>query len=194
MSTAVSTAPGPSRRSPTQTLLWVLVVLALGLAAVSLAINLWMLGQLLAARRQVAAAAGQAADVVSGLGTAALDYTVHVDEAIPFSTEVIVSDTIQVPIDAVIPIDTEVIVPVNTPLGSFDITLPVKATVPVSMAVSVPIRTRVPVSAVVPVALDVPIHIELKSTPLGRALGEVSDALDTFSRDWQTDPWPWAGR
>jgi hypothetical protein len=173
--------------------LWLVALLAAGVASLSLAANFWLVNQLLITRRQVGQAAGAAAQVVASLGSASLDYTVHVDQAIPFSTVVVVSNTVEVPIDAIIPINTQVTVPVSTPLGSFDITLPVNAAIPVNLKVSVPLQVSVPVSATVPVVLDIPIHIELAGTPLGRALGEVTAALDKFSAEWVIDPWPWGG-
>src|SRR6266851_2999867 len=127
------------RRPVDYYLLWAVALVSLGL-------NLYLINMLSQARHQLAQAASQAALAVGDLRGVAFDYmvpisqtlAVHqalairqalpVDQTLPVSFTVAFQQTFSVPISVTLPIDTQVTVSLNTPIGNFPITVPVKTT------------------------------------------------------------------
>ena len=158
------------------------------IALLSLAANAGLIGVLLVVRQQAGAGAARAAQAVGGLREASIDYSVHVQQSLPISLTLPLSTTVSVPISATVPIDTEITVPLNTPLGTFHVTVPVKTTIPVDIQPAVPIRLTVPVSTTVPVVLDVPIHLALADTVLGQSLSGAQSYLEALAAQLGASP------
>ena len=159
-----------ARRTVDYYILWGLVVVSLGL-------NIYLFNTLLQAKRQLALAASSAATAVDQLRDTAIDYTVPISQTVPVSFTVAYRQTFTVPISVTLPIDTNVTVPLNTPLGNFPITVPVKTTVPINLNPQVPLSLTVPVSVSVPISLSVPIHLAVNDTVFGSSLGGAADYL-----------------
>ena len=98
---------------------WLLWVVAL----TSLAINVWLVSTLLGVRRQAGQAAVLAAQAVGDLRQSSIEYSVHIERALPISLTIPISQTIRVPISTILPIDTQAMIPLKTPIGTFP-TLP----------------------------------------------------------------------
>ena len=150
-------------------------------ALVSLGLNLYLVYTLLQARRQVAQAASSAAVAVQQLRASAIDYAVPIDQTLPVSFTVGYHQVLTVPISLTLPIDTNVNVPFNTPLGNYQVTIPVKAAIPINLSPQVPLSLSVPVSVSVPVSFSVPIHVALSDTPLGDSLNGAADYLNNVA-------------
>jgi hypothetical protein len=163
-----------ARRPVDYYLLWVVAI-------VSLALNLYVINVLMQARKQVAQAASTAATAVSQLSGAAIDTSVPISQTLPVSFTVAYRQTFTVPISVTLPIDTQVQVTLNTPIGDFPITVPVKTTVPINLNPQVPLSLAVPVSVSVPISFTVPIHLALSDTTLGTSLNGAVDYLNTVS-------------
>lgn len=159
---------------------WLLWFVALS----SLALNVWLINILLGARRQTGEAAAAAAQGLSDLRAATIDYTVSINESIPININVPINHTVKVPIDTILPIDTQVTIPLNTPLGQFPITIPIKTTIPVKLETEVPINLTVPISAKVPVTLEVPIRIAIAKTPLEASLSAAQAYLEKLAEQF----------
>jgi hypothetical protein len=151
------------------------------IALVSLGLNLYLVNVLLQARKQLAHAASSAATAVGQLRGAAIDYAVPISETLPVSFTVAYHQSISVPISVTLPINTQVTVALNTPLGTWPITVPVKTTIPVSLNPQVPLSLSVPVSISVPISLTVPIHLAISDTPLGDSLNSAADYFNSVS-------------
>jgi hypothetical protein len=148
-------------------------------ALVSLGINLYLAYHLQNARRQVGLAAGTAALAVGQLRTSAFEYPVVIHEQLPISLTVDFEENVAVPISYTLPISTEVRVPLQTPLGTFPINVPVVTTIPIDLEPTVPLSLSVPISLSVPVDLEFPIRLELEDSPVGPPLA----AAENYLRD-----------
>ena len=158
---------------------------ALWLVAVaSLAVNVWLVVNLLGIRRQAGEAAALAAQAVGDLRQSSIDYQVHVAQLVPIVLSIPISQTVKVPINTLLPIDTQATIPLETPIGTFPITIPIQATVPIDLQPEVPIRLTVPVSTSVPVELDVPIHVAIADTDLGESLARTQRSLESLAAQW----------
>jgi hypothetical protein len=156
---------------------WLLWLVALA----SLAANLWLITTLLGVRRQAGQGALTAARAVGDLRQSSIDYQVHVQQFVPIVLSVPISQTVKVPINTTLAIDTEATIPLETPIGTFPITIPIRAAVPVALQPEVPLRLTVPVSTTVPVELDVPIHLAIADTALGESLGRAQQSLTSLA-------------
>lgn len=163
---------------------WLLWIVALG----SLAVNAWLVRLLADVRRQAGEGAVSAAQAVGDLRQSSIDYQVHVEQSLPVTLSVPISETLSVPISATLPVNTQVTIPLKTPLGTFPITIPIQTTVPVNLQPKVPIRLTVPVSTTVPVVLDVPIQIQIADTALGDSLAAAQHSLETLAVQWGAFP------
>ncbi len=159
---------------------WVLWIVALA----SLGVNLWLVAVLLGVRRQASEGAASAAQAVGDLRQSSIDYQVHVEQSLPVSLTVPLSQTVSVPISLTLPINTQATIPLKTPIGTFPITIPIQAAVPVNLRPEVPIRLSVPISTTIPVALDVPIHVAIADTDLGEALARTQRSLESLAAQW----------
>ncbi len=156
-----------NKRPWSQILLWTIAV-------TSLALNVFVIGVLLAARQQAGQAFGRAASMVGDLKSSRFDYTVTLDDDLPIAANIPIDFTVQVPISRTIPIDTIVNVPIQFPIiGTRIIEVPISTRIPISLTVEVPIQQTIPIATNVPIKFDVPISIKIGDTPLGQSLDEV---------------------
>ncbi len=156
---------------------WLLWLAVLGL----IAFNLYLVRTLLEVRNRavtlVSTFTGEASLEVTKLQAATFDYTVQVEQDIPLNLSVPIDQSVDFPFRATIPISTVVTIPIDTPLGSFPINLPIVTTVPISLTAQVPIHLSVPVSQLVPVRMDIPIEIRIADTPLSGLLDTLQLSL-----------------
>lgn len=116
-----------------------LAPLALGVAALSLTLNLVLLWQLRHPERWI----GPAIERVTGVGLGAdgvLRYRVSIPAGTPLALDIPVNERFTVRADTVIPINTSVRVPFDTPLGNYSVNVPIRANVPVRTALPLQVR------------------------------------------------------
>jgi hypothetical protein len=145
---------------------WLLWFVALA----SLALNMWLVTSLLTARRQAGAAAASAAQSIAAVRASSIDSSFAVRQELPLALDLPFQTTLEVPLKLNLPVNTVVTVPLTTPLGKFDLSIPISTTVPVDLTTQVPISLTVPIRTSVPVALDLPVHLALADSGLGTAL------------------------
>jgi hypothetical protein len=163
---------------------WLLWAVAL----ISVAGNALIINALLQARRQAGDGAAQAAVAVGRMRAASINYTMHIDEAVPVSLDVPFKTTVVVPISVTLPINTEVTAELNTLLGPIPVTVPIHTLVPVNLRTEVPINLTVPISASVPVKFDVPVNLDLATTKMGDALAGVQASLEKAAQQLRGSP------
>lgn len=161
----IQRAPRPALGRPLD--YWLLWLVALG----SLALNVWLINTWLTVRQeievtrqQIVQAVSEAANGVTQLELGTIDYTVHVDEVLPFDVAIPISDTLVVPISETIKVNSSAIV--NLPLIGWT-ALPFSISVPIDLKVTIPISRTYLISDTIPVVFDIPIRIPLDDTPLG---------------------------
>jgi hypothetical protein len=161
-----------SRRLPFHYyLLWLVVI-------ISLALNAFIIYELLQVRQQAGVALSQAAASIGALKNSSIDYTVPIDQQIAVAMDVPVKFTVDVPIQQDLAINTTVDIPLDIPLlGTRTITVPINTTVPINLSVKIPVDKSFPVNGMIPVKFDVPINLKLSTTTFGDALGQLQAAL-----------------
>ena len=110
-----------------------LAPLALGVAAISLTLNLFLLWQLQHPERWI----GPVIERVTGVGLSAdgvLRYRVSIPAGTPLALDIPVNERFTVQADTVLPINTQVRVPQNTPFGNHSVNVPIRANVPLRTA------------------------------------------------------------
>jgi len=106
---------------------------------------------------------------------------ITIDQEIPFSTSVPISETLVLPLDIDYPLSTVINTFVDVPiLGRQDIALPIEAVIPIQYTLEVPIQVDVPISLTyhlqteIPVAVAIPPEIR---APLDDALRQMEEGL-----------------
>jgi hypothetical protein len=159
-----------------------------GVALLSLLINAGLVYTLVVARGRAGDGVQTAAEAVSALRVATVDYTVHIDQTLPVSLTVPFNTTVNVPINTTLPIDTEFSFSLHTLVGDFPVNIPVHALVPVNLVTQVPVHLEVPIRTTVPVVFDVPIKLDMGQTPLGEVLGPTQVYLEKLAVDLKANP------
>lgn len=131
----------------------------------------------------------QAIATLDELGREQFSYRFPVQDQMPVVMDIPFEDTFSIPfrqtipIHTQIPIDEVVEVPVNTPLGTLSLRIPIRMAVPVDLEVPIDLQVEVPVqktihvSTTVPISMAVPVEISLAETPLKRYLDELRSQL-----------------
>jgi hypothetical protein len=131
---------------------------ALGVALLSLVINLVLVWELTHPERWI----GPAVERATGIGIGAdgvLRYDVTIPAGTPLNLDIPVNERFAVRVDTVLPINTRVRVPFNTPFGTSSVMVPIRANVPLRTALPLNIqhtfrlRTRTTAPIVVPIQL-----------------------------------------
>lgn len=132
---------------------------ALAVAVLSLAINLYLLGQL----RQAQRALEPVRPLIEQLGATSgdgLSSEVTIPAGTPISLDVPVDERVTVRVDTVLPIRTRVVVPLRSPLGDYDVPVPIRADVPVRA--TLPLRLRHTFRLRTSTSSDIVVPIELR--------------------------------
>lgn len=147
-------------------------------AGLSLALNIVILGVIVAGLMAARTYAGEAANQLENASRAALTTTVRISQTVPIRAQVPINQSLEVPINQNLPIDTVVQVQREVPvLGVLNFDLPIKTNIPVNLKAPVTINTSITVDTVVPVRADVPVTVSLAGTPLGDQLASLARML-----------------
>ncbi len=111
---------------------------ALAIALLSLALNSYLLLRLREAERAVAPYRPLLAEITTAEGT--LRSEVRIPAGTPINLDIPLDETIRIAVDTVISINTQVTVPLRSPLGNWDIPVPIRSQVPVRTVL--PLRIR----------------------------------------------------
>lgn len=128
-------------------------------------------------------AISQAVDDLETFEQTPLEFDVKIDQEFPVETEILVNDSLEVPIQTTVPIQQDIETTVMLdPFQSgleipTDITVPVDIEIPLDLNVPVVINETVPISTVIPVNLTVPLSIDVKETELGSYLQRLRQGL-----------------
>lgn len=146
--------------------------LALGLALLSVGLNLYLISRLRHPERWVAPLL---ADYLGRLSAsdASFRYDIRLPAGTPLNLDIPINERFVVRVDTLIPIRTRVRLPFRTPVGTRTFTVPVRANVPLRAALPLRIRhtfrlrTRTGEEIVIPLELrarDFPLDSLLRST------------------------------
>jgi hypothetical protein len=177
--TAPPPAPGRWRRPWDYWALWVVALISLALNGFFL-YEQWTLLNLLRAQAPVVESA---AEQVRVWRMTTIEYAFEIDQTVPVVTNVVISQTLSVPISTTLPVNTQVQIPINVAGFSQVLRVPVNATIPVQLETQVPLNLTVPVRADVPVRTSVPIRIAVADTPADETLALAEARLDALSAE-----------
>jgi hypothetical protein len=87
---------------------------------------------------------------------------IAIDQEIPFSTSVPISQTLVLPLDIEYPLSTVINTFVDVPiLGRQDIALPIETVIPIQYTLEVPIQVDVPISLTYHLQTEVPVEVTI---------------------------------
>ncbi len=154
----------PRRGAPV--LLWLIALL-------SLALNVVIIGIVIAAALFLRGIAGQAADKLEALGNSTIATNVRVNRDIAIDITVPFDYVTEIPIEQNVPIETTVKIQQDVPLiGEVNFDVPIKTNVPISVKVPINIKRSIPIKTSIPLNIDVPVAIQVRDTPLKAQIDE----------------------
>lgn len=122
----------------------------------------------------------QVRNLASALGQArneTFSTTLDLQQQVPVRANVPIRENMTIPISTSIDINQNISVPLDTPLGTVQVPVPLNMTVPVSTSVPIDINQTVEISTSVDLNLNVPIDIPLAETSLGQYLTDMQTYL-----------------
>jgi hypothetical protein len=141
------------------------VVSAVGLliALVSLGLNFYLLRQLWQVERLAAAAV---AHLSRPDDDDRLRFPVRIPAGTAIGLTVPIDERVIIGIDTILPIRTHAVLPIRSPLGNYDLRVPVLADVPVNLRAPVRIQHTLRLNVTTPDDIVVPIEFRLSDIPL----------------------------
>lgn len=116
----------------------ILSALAVALAGVSLLLNLYLFIQLRRAEQAIAPFRPMVEEMISEDGTVRSE--VRIPAGTPINLSVPIDERVSIRIDTILPIRTRVTVPIRSPIGDYDIPVPIRANVP--LRATIPLRLQ----------------------------------------------------
>jgi len=157
-----------------------LTLLALVLAVVALAINLWMVRQVLAFQRELNVAVDRAIAAVDDLADEEFRYDYRLQQTIPFSGEVPIRQDVVIPVHTSVPISTVLQIAVATPVGQVEVPVPVQLEVPIDTEVALRVDQTVQLDVRVPIDTVLHLRFKMNEPPFREALQSLRAWLIQF--------------
>ncbi len=155
----------------------VIAWVALGVAILSLVLNVILIGRLNQARGAALDALDRTSQRLDTLPDVSINYTTHINQVFPVSGIMPLNQSLTVPISTTVPINLTSHVSVNTLLGPLDFPYTVNTTVPIRLNVPVAISTTVPYSLTVPLDMSVPVQVRLRDVGIAEVVTQVKQEL-----------------
>ncbi|HEU0080144.1 MAG TPA: hypothetical protein VFQ76_21025 [Longimicrobiaceae bacterium] len=138
---------------------------ALVVAAVALGANLYLLWRLRSAESRAVGTALRALDRLAA-EDARVQYRIRLAAGTPLRLDIPVDERLRVDLNTQLPIDTQVRVPFRSPLGTHQVTVPIKTTVPIRTVVPLHIRHTFRLRTQTRDELVVPLEVRIRDLPL----------------------------
>jgi hypothetical protein len=139
---------------------------ALAAGLLSLALNGVLLWKLSRPERMLAPMLDRAAAKL-GRGDETLRYTVRIPAGTPVHFDVPIDQTYRVKVDTHLPIDTRLVLPIRTPVGRWDVPVPVRTNLPVHLDLPVHLRDTFRLRTATQTELKIPLEVRLRDLPIG---------------------------
>lgn len=152
-------------RSPAGRLAGVALLVALA----SLALNVYLLAQLRRPERWALPAFERTLRELAG-SDATLRYRIRLPAGTPIRLDIPVNERFGVRVDTTIPIATQAVLPVRSPLGRYDVRVPVRARVPLRATLPLHIRHTFRLRTRTRDEIVVPLEFRLADLPLDALL------------------------
>jgi hypothetical protein len=169
--------PGPPRPRGSW-LMRLAVIVALLVALASLALNVLLISNLLAARQTFVDGVDQAIAALETLNLEGFRYDFHIQQTVPFEGDIPFQQDLVFPFEGNVPIKTTVTVPINAGvLGTFNIDVPIDTNIPVDIEVPVHVDETFHVETAIPLDMTVPIFISPDDPAIQKLIGGLRDWL-----------------
>lgn len=139
--------------------------LALGAAALSLLLNVLLLWMFASPERWFAPTLLRTLDRLDA-EDARLRFSVTVPAGTPLNADVPLDERLQVSINARLPIDTRVNLPIHSPLGNYNVAVPIRTSIPIRTQLPVHIQHTVRLRTSTRQGLLLPIEVPVRDLPL----------------------------
>ncbi|HEX2077665.1 MAG TPA: hypothetical protein VHG08_08145 [Longimicrobium sp.] len=153
------TEPAPTPRAR-----W-LAPAALAVALLSLALNGVLLWTLRSPERLLAPALGRIVDRLDQQN-ATLKYTVRIPAGTPVHFDIPIDERYEVRLNTTLPINTTIHLPVNTPFGSRNVQVPVRANIPLRTSIPLHLRDTFRLRTATQAEIVLPLEIPIRDLPL----------------------------
>lgn len=158
-------------------LVWFAIFVLFLLVLCSLGLNVLLLGRLYVVQESAVTALDQGLVAVEDLKGEVISYTVTLSQTVPVDADVPFKKQFNVRLETTVPIKTEAQVPIQTPLGTYNINVPIDTQVPIDTTIPVQIDQTLHISAEVPLQMRVPIAISIRETALSGYLDQLQETL-----------------
>jgi hypothetical protein len=139
---------------------------ALAVAAVSLTLNGWLIYRLSRPERLLAPMLERAAAKLAQ-GDETLKYRIRIPAGTPVHFDVPIDQTYRLKVSTHLPISTRVVLPVHTPVGSWNVGVPLRADLPIHLDLPVRVRDTFRLRTATQTELTIPLEVRLRDLPLG---------------------------
>lgn len=139
---------------------------ALLVALLSLVLNAYLIWRIRRPERLAAPAIGRVLERLAR-DTAALRYTVRVPIGTPLNFDIPVDQTYRLRVNTQLPIDTRVTLPIRSPLGRYDVSVPLRAQLPIRLNLPVRIQDTFRLRTATRAEMRIPLETRLRDLPLG---------------------------
>lgn len=138
---------------------------ALAVALLSLALNGVLLWALRNPERMLAPALGRVMERLKAQD-ATLRYTVRIPAGTPVHFDIPIDQRYNVRVNTTLPINTDINLPVNTPFGRRNVTVPVRTNIPIRTTLPVHLRDTFRLRTRTEAEIVVPLEIPIRDLPL----------------------------
>ena len=142
-----------------------LSAVAVGVATLSLLINLYLIGQLRRPERLAGPAINRALEKLAA-EDARIPYQIRIPAGTPIHFDIPLDERLSVKLNTRLPIDTQVRVPVRSPVGNYTVRLPIKANLPIQTELPLHIRHTFRLRTSTQTPFVVPLEIRVRDLPL----------------------------
>lgn len=142
---------------------------ALGVALLSLALNGYLLLQLRNPQRSIAPLVARSLQRLAAQD-ATLRYQVRIPPGTPLRFDIPVRERLQIRLNTELPIDTRIRLPIRSPLGTYNVSVPVQTTIPIRTTVPLQIRHTFRLRTQTQDELVVPLELRARDLPVDAIL------------------------
>lgn len=142
-----------------------IAVAAIVMAAVALGVNLYLLSQLRGAESRAVDTALRALDRLAAEDVR-MQYRIRLPAGTPLRLDIPVDERFRVDLNTQLPIDTRVQVPLRSPLGTYNVVVPIQTTVPIRTEIPLRVRHTFRLRTRTQDEIVVPLEVRIRDLPL----------------------------
>jgi hypothetical protein len=115
--------------------------------------------------------------------TSVLTANFQVTQSVPINTNIPIEKNLLVPISTNVDIDDQIEIPLDTPLGTYQVPVPIRVSVPINTTIPISVSETFAINTTVDLDMNVPISIPVADTSLATYLQQLRERLEQLSKD-----------